>query len=83
MNFGEVLEKLKRCACVRRPEWEAGTHVYMEEHFKALVGKGGGLGHLRIYGPVFVRFVGNSTHEPGWHPTIADLLAEDWEEMTV
>ena len=80
IDFGGAVVALKQGHCVRRKGWNGkGMHVYLEDHFHCLVGKGGGLEHTRSYGPCLVLFTAQANHQPGWNASTADVLAEDWQ----
>lgn len=80
MTFSEALEKLKEGYCVQREGWNGkGMHIYLEDHFHCLVGKGGGLEHERKYQPVICMYTAQGTHQPGWLASQADMLADDWD----
>lgn len=80
MNFGEAIEALKKGNNVQREGWNGkGMHIYLENHFNCLVGKGGGLEHTRKYLPVICMYTAQQTHQPGWNASTADVLAEDWQ----
>ena len=80
MNFGQALEKIQEGLCLQRAGWNGkGMHVYLEDHFHCLVGKGGGLEHTRKYGAVMVLYTATATHQPGWVPSQEDMLADDWK----
>lgn len=79
LNFGQAIEAMKKGECVCRSGWNGkGMHVYLEEHFHCLVGKGGGLKHTRHYLPVMVLFTATGEHQPGWNASTQDVIAEDW-----
>lgn len=79
MDFGDAIKAIKEGHCVQREGWNGkGMHVYLEDHFHCVIGKGGGLQHTRKYQPVFVMYTAQDTHQPGWLASQADMLAEDW-----
>jgi hypothetical protein len=83
MNFGKAIEAMKEGNCVRRSGWNGkGMHIYVEDHFHCLVGKGGGLEHTRKYEPVIIMFTAQRTHQPGWLASQADILSDDWEVLS-
>lgn len=71
MTFSQALEKLKDKQCVARAGWNgAGQYVYLVE----------GLRHNEIeFEPVFVIRNAQGKHQPGWLPSMGDLMAGDWE----
>jgi hypothetical protein len=80
LTFGEAIEKIRGGSLVQRAGWNGkGMHIYLEEHFKVLLGKGGGLEHTRKYEPVIVMFTAQGSHQPGWLASQADILATDWQ----
>jgi len=80
MDFGKAIDAMKQGFCVRRMGWNGkGMHIYVENHFHVLVGKGGGLEHTRKYEPVIVMYTAQKTHQPGWLASQADILADDWD----
>jgi hypothetical protein len=80
MNFGQAVESLKQGHCVQRTGWNGkGMHIYLEDYFSTLVGKGGGIEHTRHYEPVICMYTAQKTHQPGWLASQADILAEDWD----
>lgn len=83
MNFGEALELLKPGArCLRRAGWNGkGQHVYLEDGYTQKIGDGVFKGSSRVYLPVLVLFNAQGQHQPGWLPSMGDLMADDWEEV--
>lgn len=80
MNFGQAIEAMKQGHAIQREGWNGkGMHVYLEDHFHCLVGKGGGLKHTRHYGPCMILFTAQGNHQPGWNASTPDVLAEDWQ----
>lgn len=71
MNFGDALELLKQYGHVRRAGWNGpGQKVYMAS----------GLVHGQTpLNPVFVLQNAQGFHQPGWLPSMGDMLAGDWE----
>lgn len=71
MNFGQALEMLEDFKHVRRAGWNGpGQHVYMAA----------GIVHNQIpLNPVFVLCNAQGYHQPGWVPSMGDMLAKDWE----
>jgi hypothetical protein len=80
MNFGQALEAVKGGVnCIRREGWNGkGQHVYLEEHLSHTVGDGVFKGQYRHYQPVLILFNAQQQHQPGWLPSMGDLLADDW-----
>jgi len=69
MNFSEILEKLKDKHSICRAGWNgAGQYVYIAQ-----------LSGDEDYLPTFVIRNAQGKHQPGWLPSIGDILAEDWE----
>ncbi len=80
MDFGEAIKALKGGLLVAREGWNGkNMHLYLEDHFHVLVGKGGGLEHTRKYEPCIIMFTAQGNHQPGWLASQADMLAEDWQ----
>lgn len=79
MDFGDAVRAMKKGHLIQREGWNGkGLHVYLEEHFDKVMGYDGSLSHTRNYKPVMVLYNGNDNHQPGWVPSTADTLAEDW-----
>lgn len=77
LKFGEALEAMKNMRCVARKGWNGkGMHVFLEECFTSLINLGD-RELKRTYEPVFCIWTGTTT-QPGWLPSQADLLADDW-----
>lgn len=73
MNFGEALAALKNKQRVARAGWNGkGQLVYMMTFREALQ-------HLQ---PCFVLHNAQGLDQPGWVPSMGDLLAEDWQIVT-
>lgn len=71
MTFSQALEKLKDKQCVARAGWNgAGQYVYLEtfEDFTAAKLE-----------PCFVIRNAQGKFQPGWIPSMGDLMAGDWE----
>lgn len=82
LTFGDAIEEIKSGGLVQRAGWNGkGMHIYLEEHFHVLVGKGGGLEHTRKYEPVIIMFTAQGKHQPGWLASQADILATDWQTV--
>lgn len=67
MNFGEVIEIMKKGGSVQREGWNGkGMYIY--------------LGDFAFYGlePTFVMRTALGKFQPGWVPSQADMLATDW-----
>ncbi|WP_421830254.1 DUF2829 domain-containing protein [Larkinella sp.] len=80
MNFGQAIEAMKKGQLVQRVGWNGkGMHIYLEEHFGVILGKGGGMEHKRKYMPVIIMYTAQDTHQPGWNASTVDVLAEDWQ----
>lgn len=61
-------------------QWNGkNMHIYKEDHFDILVGKGGGLEHTRHYAPVIIMYTADAKHQPGWLASQADMFSEDWQ----
>ena len=79
MNFGEALVELKAGNKVRRSIWEArGMFLFMAvvTSIGSLDGAPMGISNVR---PCIVLRDAQGKCVPGWHASITDLLAEDWE----
>lgn len=80
MEFGDAIRALKQGHCVRRAGWNGkGMHIYLEEHYSAVIGAGAFKGHTLKYEPVICMWTAQKTHQAGWNASQADMLAEDWE----
>lgn len=80
MNFGEAIQAMKEFCCVSRKGWNGkNMHVYLEDSSVMVVKGGVCLGKERKYDPVFGMYTAQGTHQLGWVPSQADMLAEDWE----
>lgn len=81
MVFGEALEIVKTGSkSIRRAGWNGkGQHVYLEEHLGFTIGDGVYKGQHRAYLPVLILFNSQQQHQPGWLPSMGDLMANDWE----
>jgi hypothetical protein len=83
MDFGEAIRALKAGRSVARAGWNGkGMHIYLEEHLSWAVPAGVFRGETRKYEPVIVMFTAQGAHQPGWLASQADMLAEDWEEVS-
>lgn len=79
LNFGQAIEKLKEGFRVQREGWNGkNMHIYLEEHFSAVMGMGG-MKHERKYNSCLVLFNAQGEHQPGWNASTPDVLAEDWQ----
>lgn len=71
-NFSQILNDLKKGQNVRRVGWNgAGQYVYLQDfsNFSNPVG----------LLPCFVICNAQGKLQPGWLPSIGDLMADDWE----
>lgn len=71
-NFSQILNDLKKGAQARRAGWNgAGQCVYLERFadFRA------------NFEPCFVLHNAQGKLQPGWLPSMGDLMADDWEVM--
>lgn len=69
-DFSQILNDLKKGAQVRRFGWNgAGQCVYMERFADFDVS----------FEPCFVLHNAQGKLQPGWVPSMGDLLADDWE----
>lgn len=67
MKFSAALEEVLNGNHIRRIGWNgAGQFVYLETR-------------LSGYKPVFVIRNAQGEFQPGWLPSMGDLLADDWE----
>lgn len=83
MNFGQAIELLKQGRWVSRKGWNGkGMHLYLEDGLSRVVGAGALKGQHRKYAPCIVMFTAQGVHQPGWLASQADMLAEDWAEVT-
>ena len=73
MNFGEVLECIKKGSSACRHGWNGkGMYIYLEE-FEDY--RTDGLG----FEPAIIMYTAQKTYQPGWLASQNDMLAEDWE----
>lgn len=78
LSFSDALYALREGACVQREGWNGkGMHIFLEEHFTALINMGGRKLD-RKYEPVICLWTAQKTTQPGWLPSQQDLLANDW-----
>jgi hypothetical protein len=77
LTFGRAIQCLKKGHRVQRRGWNGkGMHIYLKDFSRSsgkydpLVGE--------TYLPVVVMFTAKGELQPGWLPSQADLLAEDW-----
>lgn len=84
MNFSQAFDLVKTgTTSIRRAGWNGpGQHVYLEDSLGFTIGDGVFKGHKRVYKPVLVLFNSQQEHQPGWLPSMGDLMAEDWEVAT-
>jgi hypothetical protein len=67
MTFGDALEVLKEGNAVARTGWNGkGQYAYMHK-FNDLVE------------PCFILKNAQGKYQPGWVPSMGDMLATDWE----
>ena len=79
MTFEQALTALKAGHMVRRSGWNGKTmHIYLEDKRIEHLNDGIFKGSIRQYEPVLCIYTSNATHQPGWLPTQADLLTDDW-----
>lgn len=76
MNFGEALEIIKRGGHVRRRGWN-GKHQHIYLWYPSIIDSGYG-----NFQPCIVIYTEQGKEQPGWLASQADMLAEDWEEMS-
>lgn len=81
MNFGEALEAVKKSRMFRRAGWNGkNMHIYLEEDLRFTIrATKTTRGIDRKYLPTLCLFNAQGQHQPGWVPSQADMLAEDWE----
>jgi hypothetical protein len=80
MKFGEAIEALKSGSAVRRAGWNGkGMHIYLEEDLRFFPRTKTTRGFDRVYEPCVCLFTAQSKHQPGWVPSQADMLSDDWE----
>lgn len=78
LNFGQAINALKQGKRVARQGWNGkGMHIFLEEHFTALINMGGRKVE-RKYEPVICMWTAQQTTQPGWLASQADILANDW-----
>lgn len=74
MNFGDAITLLKGGFKVARKGWN-GKGMYIK------LDKGGDYEHSELYPFFVIKNVLNSFNT--WVPSISDILAEDWEQVTI
>ena len=93
MNYGEALVGKKHGAKVRRPVWKGIQFVVMMPPLKLppysnqepgpkvndRTAKYIGVDTPLDSQPYFAAFTTDGLWQPGWMPSNADILAEDWE----
>lgn len=80
MNFGEAIKFLKELKCVHRLGWNGkNMHIYLEEDLYFKYGDGIHKGKVTYFEPVIILSTADGKLQPGWIPSQADILAEDWE----
>lgn len=78
MDFSQALLNIKNGVSCTRAGWNGrGMYVWLAEEVR-YGGLGGGSLQLE---PCLVLFTAQETHQPGWLPSQADLLADDWETV--
>nr|DAF93381.1 MAG TPA: Protein of unknown function (DUF2829) [Myoviridae sp. ctshb19] len=66
--YSKALAAIKEGRSVRRAGWNGkNQHVYLE-NFDGMK-----------YEPCFILFNAQEKYQPGWVPSMGDLMAEDWE----
>lgn len=82
-DFGEAIKRLRAGRCVQRAGWNGkGMHIYLEDSYHWTAPAGVHKGQKRKYDPVVVMFTAAGTHQPGWLCSQADMLADDWREVS-
>lgn len=74
MNFGEALKLLKSGKSVTRSGWNAKHLIYLRKFDEED-------GRARNLQPCIVMLTAQSTLQPGWLASQADILANDWEQV--
>lgn len=83
IDFGGALAALKEGQRVQRAGWNGkGMHVYLEDALSVQIQAGVYRGSTRLYQPFLVLFTAKGDHQPGWLPSQADLLADDWSVLS-
>lgn len=79
MNIGYALTFLKKGKLLTRTAWK-NSHIYLENMFvfPQNVPKEFNPEIKRTYEACIIQTTNKGTHQPGWVPTVEDLLAEDW-----
>ena len=78
MTFGQAIEQMKLGDRVQRQGWNGkGMHIFIEDKFTALI-RMSGRTIEREYEPVICMYTAQGKTQPGWLPSQADILAEDW-----
>ena len=84
MNFGQAIEALKDYQLVQRAGWNGkGMHIYLEAGRHLPLAHGIEKGTSRKYDPVICMYTAQGTHQPGWLASQADMLADDWQLVSV
>jgi hypothetical protein len=79
MNFGDAIQAMRDGKMARRAGWNGtGMHLYLEDGFSMPIRGGVHKGAMRKYEPVICMYTTQGKHQPGWLPSQADLLADDW-----
>ena len=82
-DFGEAIRRIKAGKCVQRAGWNGkGMHVYLEDGYKQPIKAGLFKGQVREYASAIYMFTAQGTHQPGWLASQADMLADDWQEVS-
>lgn len=82
-DFGEAIKRIKAGKCVQRAGWNGkGMHIYLEPGYVMPIKAGVFRGQSREYEPVIVMLTAQKTHQPGWLASQADILADDWQEVS-
>ena len=70
MKFGEAIEIIKQGGHVARDGWN-GRNMFLYL-----------LDDAPQFEPCIVMFTAQRKHQPGWLASQADMLSEDWAEVT-
>jgi hypothetical protein len=82
-DFGEAIKRIKAGKRVQRMGWNGkGMHIYFEDSLHWVAPSGTFKGQECKYEPVIVMFTAQGKHQPGWLASQADILSEDWQEVS-
>ena len=92
MNFGQALDALKEGKKVARAEWQHENHknvflILVPGQHNIAPREGSPYANAIDIPNVCIdshidKYTGTSRFQPGWMPTQADMLADDWEDAS-